>query len=89
MHIKHIYEDGELEERLTYKSDSQVRSEGNREGSRKILFYNIEMIIVIGFRGKSSIGNNFRKWAKNIIKEYIINGFLLGDEKLEYSTRFE
>ena len=74
MHIKHIYEDGELEEGSTCKSDLQVRLEGNREVSRKILFYNLEMIIAIGFRAKSSIGNTFRKWANNIIKEYMIKG---------------
>ncbi|MBQ8292362.1 MAG: virulence RhuM family protein [Bacilli bacterium] len=88
MHIKHIYEDGELEESSTCKSDLQVRLEGNREVSRKILFYNLEMIIAIGFRAKSSVGNTFRKWANSIIKEYMIKGFVLDDERLEDPTRF-
>lgn len=68
MHIKHIYEDGELEEASTCKYDLQVRIEGNREVSRKILFYNLEMIIAIGFRAKSSIGNTLVKNSLKFIK---------------------
>lgn len=88
MHIKHIYEEGELEEHLTCKYDLQVRLEGNREVTRRVLFYNLEMIIAIGFRAKSSVGNTFRKWANNTIKEYMIKGFALDDDRLEDPTRF-
>lgn len=88
LHIKHIYDEGELEENSTCKSDLQVRLEGKREVKRKVLYYNLEMVIAIGFRAKSSVGNTFRKWANNTIKEYMIKGFVLDDERLEDPTRF-
>ncbi len=88
MHIKHIYEEDELNESSTCKSDLQVRLEGSREVKRQVLYYNLEMIIAVGFRAKSSVGNTFRKWANNTIKEYMIKGFVLDDERLEDPTRF-
>lgn len=76
MHIKNIYSDNELNENATCKSDLQVRTEGNREVKRTVKYYNLEMIIAIGFRAKSSIGNSFRKWANSTIHEYMVKGFV-------------
>lgn len=88
MHIKNIYKEGELEENSTCKFDLQVQIEGNREIKRTVKFYNLEMIIAIGFRAKSSIGNIFRKWANQTLKEYLTKGFAMDDERLKDSTRF-
>lgn len=88
MHIKNIYKEGELEEASTCKFDLQVQIEGNREIKRTVKLYNLEMIIAIGFRAKSSIGNTFRKWANQTLKEYMTKGFAMDDERLKDPTRF-
>ncbi len=67
-HIKHIYEDGELDEISTCRKFRQVRKEGNREVSREIPFYNLDMIISLGYRVKSKIATNFRRWATERLK---------------------
>lgn len=88
MHIKNIYQEGELDEFSTSKSNLLVQIEGNREVKRNINFYNLDMIIAIGFRAKSSIGNTFRRWANQTLKEYMIKGFVIDDERLKDSSRF-
>ncbi len=88
MHIRNIYKEGELEENSTCKSDLQVQIEGTRKIKRTVKFYNLEMIIAIGFRAKSSVGNIFRKWANQTLKEYMIKGFAMDDERLKDSSRF-
>ncbi len=75
-HIKHIYEEGELDESSTCRNSRQVRKEGNRDVSREIPFYNLDMIISLGYRVKSKIATNFRRWATERIKEYMIKGFI-------------
>lgn len=82
-HIKHIYEDGELDEISTCRKFRQVRKEGNREVSREIPFYNLDMIISLGYRVKSIIATNFRRWATERLKEYMIKGFTMDDERLK------
>ncbi len=82
-HIKHIYEEGELDEGLTCRNFRQVRKEGNREVSREIPFYNLDMIISLGYRVKSIIATNFRRWATERLKEYMIKGFTMDDERLK------
>ncbi|MBC5689442.1 virulence RhuM family protein [Mediterraneibacter sp. NSJ-55] len=82
-HIKHIYEEGELDEDLTCRKFRQVRKEGNREVSREIPFYNLDMIISLGYRVKSKIATNFRRWASERLKEYMIKGFTMDDERLK------
>ncbi len=82
-HIKHIYEDGELEENATCRKFRQVRVEGNRQVSREIPFYNLDMIIALGYRIRSIIATRFRQWATERLKEYIIKGFTLDDERLK------
>lgn len=82
-HIRNIYEDGELEEKATCKNFLQVRQEGTRQVSREIPFYNLDMIISLGYRIRSVIATHFRRWATERLKEYIIKGFTMDDERLK------
>ena len=82
-HIKHIYEEGELDEISTCRNFRQVRKEGNREVTRQILHYNLDMIISLGYRIKSVIATRFRQWATKRLKEYMIKGFTIDDERLK------
>ena len=82
-HIKHIYEERELDENSTCRKFRQVRKEGNREVSRELPYYNLDMIISLGYRVKSKIATNFRRWATDRLKEYMIKGFTMDDERLK------
>ena len=82
-HIKHIYEEGELDEISTCRNFRQVRKEGNREVTRLIPHYNLDMIISLGYRIKSVIATRFRQWATQRLKEYMIKGFTIDDERLK------
>ena len=82
-HIKNIYEEGELDENSTCRKFRQVRMEGNRQVTRELPFYNLDMIISLGYRVKSSTATHFRKWATQRLKEYIIKGFTIDDERLK------
>ena len=82
-HIRNIYADGELEEQATCKNFLQVRQEGSRQVSREIPFYNLDMIISLGYRIRSVIATHFRRWATERLKEYIIKGFTMDDERLK------
>ena len=82
-HIKHIYEEGELDEISTCRNFRQVRKEGNREVTRQIPYYNLDMIISLGYRIKSVIATRFRQWATKRLKEYMIKGFTIDDERLK------
>lgn len=82
-HIKHIYEEGELEQAATCQDFRQVQIEGNRQVTRTLPFYNLDMIISLGYRVKSKIATDFRRWATERIKEYIIKGFTLDDQRLK------
>ncbi len=82
-HIGNIYDEGELDKNSTCRDFRQVRKEGNRNVSRDIPFYNFDMIISLGYRIKSKIANDFRKWATERLKEYIIKGFTMDDERLK------
>ena len=82
-HIKHIYEEGELDEISTCRKFRQVRKEGNREVTRQIPHYNLDMIISLGYRIKSVIATRFRQWATKRLKEYMIKGFTIDDERLK------
>ncbi len=82
-HIKHIYEEGELDEKSTCRNFRQVRLEGKREVTRNILYYNLDMIISLGYRVKSKIATHFRRWATERLKEYIIKGFTMDDDRLK------
>lgn len=82
-HIKHIYEEGELQEEATCWKFRQVRQEGSRMVTREIPFYNLDMIIALGYRVRSIIATRFRQWATQRLKEYITKGFTLDDERLK------
>lgn len=82
-HIRNIYEDGELDEPSTCKNFLQVRTEGARQVTREIPFYNLDMIISLGYRIRSVIATHFRRWATERLKEYIIKGFTIDDERLK------
>ncbi|MBQ9662417.1 MAG: virulence RhuM family protein [Oscillospiraceae bacterium] len=82
-HIQHIYEEGELDETATCRKFRQVRTEGNRQVSRELPYYNLDMIISLGYRVKSLTATRFRQWATVRLKEYMIKGFTLDDERLK------
>lgn len=82
-HIRNIYGDGELDEPSTCKNFLQVRTEGARQVTREIPFYNLDMIISLGYRIRSVIATHFRRWATERLKEYIIKGFTMDDERLK------
>jgi len=74
IHLKNIFEEGELEEKATCKDFLQVQKEGAREVKRKQKFYNLDAIISVGYRIKSHVATKFRQWATQHIKEYIVKG---------------
>ena len=82
-HIKHIFEDGELSEAATVRYFRTVQKEGNRQVTRDIIHYNLDMIIAIGYRVRSQVGVHFRQWATARLKEYMQKGFTLDDERLK------
>lgn len=82
-HIKKIYEDNELEEDSTIRNFRIVQKEGNREVSRNIAYYNLQMIIAIGFKVDNERAIQFRKWANQIVKDYTIKGWVMDDERLK------
>jgi hypothetical protein len=82
-HIGNVYQEGELESEATCRKFRQVRLEGNREVSREIEYYNLDVIISVGYRVKSVQGTQFRIWATQRLKEYIIKGFALNDERFK------
>ena len=88
-HIQHIYEDGELEESATCRKFRQVRQEGSRMVERELPYYNLDMIISLGYRVRSRVATHFRKWATerlytSLIISYLLqeNSFFLMQEKL-------
>lgn len=83
IHLKNIYEEVELEELATCKDFLQVQQEGTRNVERNQKFYNLDAIISVGYRIKSTIATKFRQWATQRLREYIIKGFVLDDERLK------
>jgi hypothetical protein len=82
-HIKNIFDEGELKQNATVKNFLTVQKEGMREVSRVIEYYNLDLIISVGYRVKSSIATAFRQWATSRLREYIVKGFALDDERLK------
>lgn len=82
-HIQNVYEEEELSREATHKKFLSVQQEGEREVRRQRDFYNLDMIIAVGYRVKSAIATRFRIWATERLKEYIIKGFVLDDERLK------
>ena len=83
MHIKNVYEDKELEQDRTIKDFLTVRKEGGRSVSRKLAFYNLDMILSVGYRIKSKTATQFRKWATSVLKEYMTKGYAINEHKLK------
>lgn len=83
LHIRSIYEEGELMAAVTCKDYLQVRQEGARQVQRSLMHYNLDMILAIGYRVRSSRGTQFRRWATTTLKEYLVKGFVLNDERLK------
>ncbi len=83
MHIKNIYDDEELEQNSTCKDFLQVRNEGKRTVSRRLTHYNLDMILSVGYRIKSKTAVQFRKWATNILKEYLIKGYAINQKAIK------
>jgi len=86
-HIKAIFEDGELDRVSTVRNYRTVQIEGNREVSRDIEYYNLDVIIALGFKVRSNTGTKFRIWANKKLKEYITKGFILDDDRFKNGTR--
>lgn len=82
-HLKEIYKCGELEENSTTRKIRAVQKEGNRDVSRELIYYNLDAIISVGYRVNSKRATHFRKWATSVLKEYMIKGFALDDERLK------
>ncbi len=83
LHLKNIFEEGELEEEATVKDFLTVQKEGKRNVQRSLTHYNLDAIISVGYRIKSHVATRFRIWATQQLREYIIKGFVLDDERLK------
>lgn len=82
-HIKHIFEDGEWTPEATVRLFRTVQIEGEREVTREVEHYNLDMVLALGFRVRSPVGVRFRRWANDRLKEYIVKGFVLDDARLK------
>ncbi|GBU08879.1 2-hydroxyacid dehydrogenase [Gammaproteobacteria bacterium] len=82
-HIRNIYADGELLLEATVRKIRTVQQEGEREVSRDLDYYNLDMVISLGYRINSKVATQFRIWASNVLKEYLKKGFVLNDERLK------
>lgn len=83
LHLKNIYQDGELQESATAEDFSVVQNEGSRQVSRNLKFYNLDAIISVGYRVNSRCATQFRIWATNVLREFIQKGFVLDDDRLK------
>jgi hypothetical protein len=87
-HLKNIYKELELHENSTSAKIAQVQQEGNREVKREVKFYNLDAIIAVGYRVNSKKATQFRMWATTILKEYIIKGYAMDDERMKNGQYF-
>jgi len=87
-HIMQIYKDAELQKEATIRNYRIVQSEANREISRVVAYYNLDMILAVGYRVRSPRGVEFRQWATSVLSEYIVKGFALDDERLKGNNPF-
>lgn len=87
-HLNNIYEDGELDKEATISILETVQKEGNRSVKREVEYYNLDAILSVGYRVNSSQATQFRIWATKVLKEYIIKGFAMDDERLKNGRYF-
>jgi prophage maintenance system killer protein len=85
-HIKNIYQEGELSEISTVAKFATIQNEGGRKISREIKYYNLDVIISVGYRVKSLRGTQFRIWANNVLKEFLVSGYVLNEKLLSNQT---
>lgn len=83
LHLRNIFQDGELDPAATVKESLTVQTEGAREVRRTVALYNLDAILAVGYRVRSPRGVQFRRWASTVLKEYLLKGFVLDDERLK------
>ena len=83
LHLKNIIEDGELDAAATIKESLTVQIEGTRQVQRPVTLYNLDAILAVGYRVRSPRGVQFRRWASTVLKEYLVKGFVMDDERLK------
>lgn len=83
LHLKNIYDDGELQREATAEESSVVQTEGSREVRRPVTLYNLDAILAVGYRVRSPRGVQFRRWASTVLAEYLRKGFVIDDERLK------
>lgn len=83
LHLQNVFDEGELQREATHKNFLLVRQEGARQVSRKVDHYNLDAILSVGYRVKSAVATRFRIWATQRLREYIVKGFVLDDERLK------
>jgi hypothetical protein len=86
-HISNIIKDGELTKEATVRKFRTVQNEGGREVSRELEYYNLDMILSVGYRVNSAQATQFRKWANSVLREYLIKGFALDDDRLKQGSK--
>ena len=87
-HISNIFQDGELKPEATVRKFRTVQTEGSRQVTRELDYYNLDMILAVGYRVRSHVGIHFRRWASGILTEYMKKGFALNDERLRNPKEF-
>ena len=83
LHLQNIYEEGELQREATHKESLSVRQEGTRQVQRRVDVYNLDAILSVGYRVKSAVATRFRIWVTERLREYIVKGFTMDDERLK------
>ena len=83
LHLKNLYEDGELSREATTEESSVVQAEGGRQVRRPLALYNLDAILAVGYRVRSPRGAQFRRWATTVLSEYLRKGFVMDDERLK------
>jgi hypothetical protein len=83
LHLKNIFQDGELEAEATVKESLTVQAEGGRQVRRVLTLYNLDVILAVGYRVRSPRGVQFRRWASTVLKEFLLKGFAMDDERLK------
>ena len=82
-HIKHIFDEEELDKESTCAFFAQVQKEGAREVKRKIPYYNLDVVLAVGYRVSSKVATQFRKWATNVLHQYLVDGYALNEKRLQ------
>ena len=88
LHINNCFNEGELEKMATVKQSLTVTIEGQRKVKRKVEFYNLDVIISVGYRVKSKQGTQFRIWATNVLREYLLKGYAINQRMDRIETKF-